>query len=123
MNRTAKFAAMLLVLVMAGAPVMACMIPAGGLSAEEDACCREMGPQCGSDQMPSSHSCCKTVASSAQLSLIRTPFDLQHLYLVIYLPEQTVSARTISGRVFAAFATYDHSPPEASVPSPDILRI
>jgi hypothetical protein len=123
MNRTAKFAAMLLVLVMAGAPVMACMVPAGGLNAEEDACCREMGPQCGSDQMPSSHSCCKTVASSAQLSLIRTAFDLQHLYLVIYLPEQTVSARTISGRVFAAFATHDHSPPEASVPSPDILRI
>src|SRR5207248_1122957 len=123
MGRAAKLTAVLLVLLMAGAPLVACMLPGGATSAEELACCREMGSDCGSDQMPSSHSCCKTIAQSAQLALTRTPFDLPHLLLISYLPLPVISDLAVSHNAFAPFAASDHSPPEAPPSSLNILRI
>jgi hypothetical protein len=40
-------------------PVMTCMVPGARMSAQERACCRTMGTQCGQTEMPSSHSCCQ----------------------------------------------------------------
>lgn len=123
MRQVAKVGAVLLVLLMLGAPLVACMLPAGATSAEEQACCREMGNQCGSDQMPSSHSCCKTLAPSAQLAIAKKPFHLQKVSLIAYLSQQVVDSLVLGPAEFSQAGTADHSPPETVPSAFNILRI
>src|ERR1700730_19110124 len=58
-------AALLVLLVMPG---LSCFVPQQLLSASENECCRQMGSRCGSQEMSSHQSCCKSLAQqSAQL--------------------------------------------------------
>jgi len=121
MNRTAKIAAYLLLLPMIAAPFMACVAQAA--TAEEQACCREMGGQCGgSDEMPSSHSCCKTLPAPVQLAAAKSPFSLDYHALTFALPEQNASEWVSELSAFASFADLPHSPP-GTPPASGVLRI
>ena len=66
MVRFARIWAAAALLALLGAPVFACFVPRQLLNAAESDCCRQMGGQCGSKTMPSSHSCCKTPSEHAQ---------------------------------------------------------
>lgn len=57
-----------LLLVWMAAPVMRCFVPGESLTAEEQACCKSMGGQCG-DSPASDHPCCKHATSTSQLAL------------------------------------------------------
>jgi hypothetical protein len=120
MNRLEKIAAFLLLLPMIAAPFMACVAQAA--TAEEQACCREMGGQCGSDEMPSSHSCCKTLPVPVQLAAAKSPFCLDYHALTFALPEQTASRTLPEPTSFSILADLRHSPP-GTPPTSGVLRI
>ena len=46
-------------LALLGTTGLSCFVPQQLLSASEKECCRQMGSQCGSKEMPSPQSCCK----------------------------------------------------------------
>jgi hypothetical protein len=123
MHRAAKLGALLLVFLMAGAPVVACMLPASSMSDDEQQCCREMAGQCGQPDMPSSHSCCKTLAGPVQLTVAKAPFDLQGQCIMYDLPLATHDLQAVTRISIAPVHGANHSPPTAPPLSPDILRI
>ena len=100
---------------------MACTLPSAVLTPAERACCRQMASQCGGAQMPSSHSCCKSVVPGDQRALAKSPtqplYQAQFLYLV------TVVLNHLPQSTSLPFLAISHSPPEAHPSSPLILRI
>jgi hypothetical protein len=63
-----RFCAVTTLLVFLVMPGLSCFVPQQLLSASENECCRQMGAQCGSQEMSSHQSCCKSLAQqSAQL--------------------------------------------------------
>ena len=58
-----KLGALALVVVVLTAPTMACLLPTAAMTATEHECCKQMAEQCGKIGMPSSHSCCRRLAS------------------------------------------------------------
>src|ERR1700719_5069609 len=47
-------------LALLGVPGLSCFVPQQLLGADEQECCRQMGSQCGSKEMSSPQSCCKS---------------------------------------------------------------
>jgi hypothetical protein len=47
-------------LALLGLPALSCFVPQQLLGADEQECCRQMGSQCGSKEMSSPQSCCKS---------------------------------------------------------------
>jgi hypothetical protein len=123
MRFVAKVGVLLLLLLMAGGQVMACMLPSGVLTAEEKACCREMADQCGHDRMPPSHSCCKTITPPDERAVAKSSFDLNYQVQVLSLPQAIIQVAELPQHVLAVSAILSHSPPEAQPFSIDILRI
>lgn len=102
---------------------MACMLPSAALTAQEQACCRQMANQCGHNQISSSHSCCKTVSPLYQSAVVNSSFTLGYRVQVLHLPQPTVQLAELPQMSFADFSATGHSPPQAPPSSPDILRI
>jgi hypothetical protein len=63
-----RFWAVTTLLVLLVMPGLSCFVPQQLLSASENECCRQMASQCGSQEMSSHQSCCKSPAQqNAQL--------------------------------------------------------
>ena len=65
---------LLLVLAMGPVPVLACLQPEASLTAEEQACCRQMREDCGGDMQAMgemSHSCCHKTASHSPSNALK----------------------------------------------------
>lgn len=122
MKLVAKFGILLLSLVTAGVPVMACMLPSSVLTVQEKACCRQMASECGGQQMPPSHSCCKTVTPD-QSALAQSSYKLLHHVQLLWLAQLAGQVAALPRRASADFAVLVHSPPQAPACSADILRI
>ena len=123
MKLVAKIGVLLLALLIGGGQLMACMLPSTALTAEEQACCKEMANQCGHDQMPSSHPCCKTITPSDQKALAKSSYKLIYQAQLLYLAEPTIQLAELPQHVADVSAVLGHSPPEPSSSSLDILRI
>lgn len=68
MRMRTRFCAVTTLLVLLVMPGLSCFVPQQLLSASENECCRQMASQCGSQEMSSTHSCCKSpTQQSAQL--------------------------------------------------------
>ena len=68
MTPRTRFWAVAALLALLGTPGLSCFVPQQLLSASENECCRQMGSQCGSKEMSSPQSCCKSpTQQSAQL--------------------------------------------------------
>jgi len=117
-----KFGVLLLATVLAGTPVLACMLPGASMTAEESACCRHMASQCGHGEMPSSHSCCKTTSATDEVAFAKAAFNLSPQLDLVYIAESQPGLAQSMLSAFLAVAAFGHSPPE-SPPSPEILRI
>jgi hypothetical protein len=57
-TRSRQLGALVLLLVWSLVPAMACTLPDAQMTPAERACCIQMHEQCGSMDMPVSHSCC-----------------------------------------------------------------
>ncbi|HJT70600.1 MAG TPA: hypothetical protein VJ731_10395 [Terriglobales bacterium] len=123
MKPIAKIAIFALVVLMGGAPLMACMLPSNMMTAQEKACCRRMAHRCGDHTMPSSHSCCKTVGAPERVAVATSSFSQVPQVQFVYLVQPSVTLADMThGAVFNSSAP-GHSPPESPPSSPDILRI
>jgi len=119
----AKVGVFLLAFLSWGTPMMACMLPSAALTPEEQACCRRMAHECGDHQMPSSHSCCKTVGSQDQAAVAKSSFNLTYQAQLLYAVQATAQLAEPPQHPFATSAVLGHSPPETPSSSSDILRI
>jgi hypothetical protein len=125
----AKLGVCAIILVLAGAQPLACMLPGGATTEEESACCREMGPDCNSDDMPSSHSCCQRVSAPDRAALAKASFKLAklaklsvNLHYFYSGPPQAALSQGLQQTAGTAI-TLGHSPPGAPLLSSEILRI
>ena len=123
MKNIAKIGILILVVVMGGAPLMACMLPSSMMTAQEKACCRRMAHRCGDHTMPSSHSCCKTVSSPERVAVTRSSFDQVPQVHFAYQVQPTVALSDMTHGAFIRSSASGHSPPESPPSSSDILRI
>lgn len=123
MRQIAKLGVALLAFLIAGAPLMACVLPWTSLSAEEQACCREMANQCGHDQMPSSHPCCKTVGPADHNALAKSSFKLVREPQTLYLLLPLIQVAEFPQLAVASYVALAHAPPEVPAASTDLLRI
>jgi len=121
MKHLAKFGVLFLILLVGGAPLVACTLPSAVLTPDERACCRQMASQCGGGQMPASHSCCKSVFPFDQRALAKSPAQLVYQAQFLYLA--TVDPNHLPQSTSLPFQAIGHSPPEAHPSSPLILRI
>ena len=121
MRQFAKFGVLFLVLLIGGAPLMACTLPSAILTPAERACCRQMASQCGGEQMPASHSCCKSIAPPFQIPISKS--SIQLVYQVHFLYLVTVDPNHLPQNTSLRYPAIDHSPPDAHPSSPLILRI
>src|SRR4051812_37741521 len=120
-SRKGALAMLVVTVLWAVTPAIACMIPVRPMTQAEHECCKKMAEQCGSSAMPSSHSCCQGHERNTAVSPVPTyspsrPFDLA------ILPQITVLliAREPILTTSAALAA---PPPEASPGCSSILRI
>jgi hypothetical protein len=114
--------AMLVVTVLwAVTPAIACMIPMRPMTRAEHECCKKMAQQCGSSAMPSSHSCCPGHERDTAVSPVPTysrtrPFD-------VAIVPQTAVLLIASEPILPISAALEAPPPEASPGCSSILRI
>jgi hypothetical protein len=113
-----------MLLALLGTPGLSCFVPRQLLNAGEQECCRQMGSQCGSKDMPSSQSCCNAprqqsaqpyVSSSAEHSQI-APAVVAAFFPVESTPALFVSDSAVTIAQF-------HSPPLSPSETNSILRV
>jgi hypothetical protein len=118
---TAKLAVFGLVAMLLAPAVMACLSPASSLNAEERACCREMANECGDMDMPSSHSCCKTLSGPDQNAVAKVSFKLSTQLELAYFVQPLEFSATIP-LASHVVAILGRSPPETPTAAFEILR-
>src|SRR5258707_11677384 len=123
MRAVAKIGIFTLVVVLGGAPLMACMLPSNVMTAQEKAFCRRMAHRCGDHTMPSTPSCCKTVGSPEQVAVARLSFSQSPHLDFVYLMQPMVPFGDLANRAVLRPSVSGHSPPESPPSSSDILRI
>jgi hypothetical protein len=124
MKTAFKFGVAVLLLLVLATPIMACLVPAAAMSAEERECCKRMAEECGKMGMPQSHSCCQTTTVPDHLAAIKSCSDGNsiHLSLVLaYAIDLTLKTPTVPESGSAPWAADIHSPPIS--PPGTILRI
>lgn len=120
MNIIRQIASVLLLVVLFGIPAMACLIPGAEMTDAERDCCKHMAEQCGSMDMPSSHSCCQNEISTPHL-MLGTSFAQ---FIAPVLSGAAVSELPQPALVGSQFYSFEfHPPPESPPGTPSILRI
>lgn len=117
-----KFAVLLLALSLFASPLMACLLPDSSLTDEERECCRQMAGKC--DEMPSSHSCCKTTVreNDPYLSSSRLlPFGPPQATLAVLPATKTIDLPESISQMLVV--PDGHAPPESPPFQTSILRI
>jgi len=122
MSSIAKIGILGLVVLIAAAPLMACMLPSGVTTVAEKACCRKMAGECGHSQMPASHSCCKTVSSPNQIAVAKSSNLVSQLQLV-YITQPAAFFGDLANHSIPRSSTPGHSPPESPPSFSTVLRI
>ena len=120
-SRKGALAMLVITVLWAVTPAIACMIPLRPMTQAEHECCKKMAQQCGSSAMPSSHSCCQGHEREEAVSPVPTysptrPFD------VAIIP-QTAILLIASEPILPTSAALEAPPPEASPGCSSILRI
>jgi hypothetical protein len=120
-SRKGALAMLVITVLWAVTPAIACMIPLRPMTQAEHECCKKMAQKCGSSAMPSSHSCCQGHEREGAVSPVPTysptrPFD------VAIIP-QTAVLLIARKPILPASAALEAPPPEASPGCSSILRI
>jgi hypothetical protein len=119
-NLARKLAGILLLALVFGYPAMACLIPDADMTEAERDCCKHMAQQCGSMNMPSSHSCCQKEVSRPNSMLAATSAQLMAPALsgaIVSEPPQPLA-------ITPQFSSFELAPPPESPPGiSSILRI
>ncbi len=105
------------------APMMVCLAQGERPSPAEQQCCQEMAGQCGHTDVPSSHSCCKTVVRSHDVLPARTSSSShQDLAIAFTLPSEAINAASQPAALTLQLPGL-HGPPESPSDRLPVLRI
>jgi hypothetical protein len=118
-----KFTAIVALLAFVAAPMLSCFVPQHVLNAGENECCRQMGDQCGSKNMPSSHSCCKSSDHNSQpyVKSVENSRWANPIAVTAILPVVAIPTRSVLN---AASTTEEFDSPPLSPPAGiTVLRI
>lgn len=63
---------LVIVVLWAASPAVACLLPTGSMTRAEHECCQKMAHQCGSSVMPASHTCCQAQPDHSAVSPVAT---------------------------------------------------
>ena len=118
-----RFSAVVAVLALIAAPLLSCFVPGHVLSTGENECCRQMAEQCGSKNMPSSHSCCKASVQDSQpyVKGVDNPRLANPIVVTAVLP--VISIPQLSVLSAPSIVEESHSPPLSPPESITVLRI
>ena len=117
------FALLVIVLVWAMTPAVACASQGSSLTPAERECCMQMAEHCDSTMMPASHSCCRAPANrNATLNAGQTAAPVrQFVALIVPVAVPTPALPAIAPH---AMFSWLHSPPsEPSAGCSSVLRI
>ena len=123
MSRKGALAMLVVTVLWAVTPAIACMIPTRPMTQAERECCKKMAEKCGSSAMPSSHSCCKATTHQADSYVAKSRFTSghdQHLSVPLIAATYDLTPESFSQARSVAQA---HSPPVSDVETISILRI
>ena len=123
MNVRSKFWAVVTLLALLGMPGLSCFVPQL-VGAGENECCRQMGSQCGSKEMSSPQSCCKSPSQQSVQPYIGSG---EHSRIVpatvvtVFLPVDSAQIFLVadSALTIAQF----HSPPLSLSETNSVLRL
>ena len=119
MLRIRQFASILLMAVLFGYPAMACITPNAEMTEAERECCKHMAQDCGSMEMPSSHTCCQKEVKRPNEMVGRTSVHLLHFAISETLAGLTVPKLAENQSASGPYTRSPESPPSTS----SILRI
>ena len=120
MTLARKLAGFLLLVVLFGYPAMACLTSAAEMTEVERECCKQMAEQCGSMDMPASHSCCQKEVRSPQTMLRVAPVH----FVPFVATTGVVNDVAPSPGLASEFSFFQiHPPPESPPGTSSILRI
>jgi hypothetical protein len=123
MRLRSKFWAVASLLALLGMPGLSCFVPQL-MGAAENECCRQMGSQCGSKEMSSPQSCCKSpTQQSAQLYIASGEhFQIAPTGVIAaFLPVVPASILLAAGSTLTI--PQFHSPPLSFSEANSVLRI
>jgi hypothetical protein len=124
MTLRTRFWAVAALLALLGTPGLSCFVPQQLLSASENECCRQMGSQCGSKEMSSPQSCCKSPnLQSAQLYIASGEhFQMAPTGVIAaFVPVAPTSILLPAGSTLTI--PQFHSPPLSFTEANSVLRI
>jgi len=110
----------LLLFIWTAVPALTCLIAGEVLTAEEQACCKAMGGECG-DSTAADHSCCNRTTSTAQPAVASSQADLTIICTIA--ARVPPLAQPPLGQEFAPDWLLDPSPPPRITHASPILRI
>lgn len=121
MSRTGALTMLVITVLWAATPAIACLVPMRAMTQAERDCCLNMAQECGSSVMPSSHSCCRGRRHDTIVTPVSTyspvrPFD------VAIIP-QTAIPLVAKTSLFTGVPAFETPPPESSPGCSSILRI
>jgi hypothetical protein len=124
MKLSTRLFAVAALLALLGVPGLSCFVPQQLLGADEKECCRQMASQCGSKEMPSPQSCCKSPSQQGVQPYIGSS---EHSRIVpvttvtAFLPVESTPILLVaeSALTIAQF----HSPPLSLSETNSVLRI
>lgn len=124
MRMRTRFWAVTTLLVLLVMPGLSCFVPQQLLSASENECCRQMASQCGSQEMSSHQSCCKSPAQQNAQLYIGSGEHFQIAPVVVVTAFLSVAPTPIlmvadSALTIAQF----HSPPIGLSETNSVLRL
>jgi hypothetical protein len=123
MRLVCKLSAFVMLLVMTGVPVMACLAPGVRLTQEEQACCREMAEQCGGAGMVANHSCCQKIVSVEQDAVVTQFAATGHALTQVAVVVSQVASALLGLSQFDTRPALGRHPPPASPATTQVLRI
>jgi hypothetical protein len=112
-----------LLLMIAFAPAMACMVPDAQMTSQERACCRMMKDKCGQMDMPASHGCCKKVPGNSHGVALKTTASPLHPTVYVVYALLALNLFPPTPAVNGWFGRPEHSPPETPPSIVSNLRV
>jgi len=109
-----------LIIVLFGYPALSCLVPEMQMTEAERECCRQMAQQCGSMNMPASHSCCQKQLRQPGSMLRVTTVQVAPLMIAVPIVAKAADLR-LEIRQIPSFRF--HPPPESPPGISSILRI
>jgi len=117
-----KLGAWFAIALLLSVPALACF-DRTDLTPSEQECCQQMADQCGSMDMPDSHSCCTpTVRHDNDAAVVRINFAFALQIVRASVAEQIVTPEASSTETAMSWLLIG-SPPESPPRAPTILRI